>query len=242
MDKEISWLLRDKYGGIESESFHRDAERLRAGEPLAYIIGWVPFLNTKIWLDSAPLIPRPETEFWVEKAIKEISGGEVRPLLRVLDVCAGSGCIGVAVLKHVPEAEVHFAEVVDDHHQTIRRNIRENGIDVARTKQIGGDLFEHVTEKYDFILTNPPYIDPKLSDRIQTSVAAHEPELALFGGADGMEIIERIIREAPRHLNPGGVLYIEHEPEQEEKIKTLAPQADIFEDQFGVKRYSRIIY
>ncbi len=242
MDKEISWLLRDKYDGIESESFHRDVERLRAGEPLAYIIGWVPFLNTKIWLDSAPLIPRPETEFWVEKAISDMKQRlEVRPLV-VLDLCAGSGCVGVAVAKHMPEAVVHFAELVDDHHQTIRRNIRENGIDVARTKQIGGDLFEHVTEKYDFILTNPPYIDPKLSHRIQTSVAAHEPELALFGGADGMEIIERIIREAPNYLNPDGVLYIEHEPEQEEKIKTLAPQADIFEDQFGVKRYSRIIY
>ena len=122
------------------------------------------------------------------------------------------------------------------------RNIRENGIDVARTKQIGGDLFEHVSEKYDFILTNPPYIDPKLSDRIQTSVTVHEPEIALFGGTDGMEIIERIIREAPRHLNPGGILYIEHEPEQAEKIKALVPQAEIFEDQFGVKRYSRIAF
>ena len=244
MDQEISWLLRDKYEGIESEAFHRDVERLRAGEPLAYVIGWVPFLGTKIWLDSAPLIPRPETELWVEQAISEMRQVlKVEPrVFRVLDLCTGSGCVGVAVAKHVPETEVHFAEIVDDHHQTIRKNIRENGIDVVRTKQIGGDLFEHVTEKYDFILTNPPYIDPKLSERIQESVKAHEPELALFGGADGMEIIERIIREAPRHLNPGGVLYIEHEPEQAEKILALAPQAEICEDQFGVKRYSRIIF
>lgn len=244
MDQEISWLLRDKHDGVESESFHRDVERLRAGEPLAYVIGWVPFLGTKIWLDSAPLIPRPETEFWAEKAISETKQRlEVQPLvLRVLDLCAGSGCVGVAVAKHLPETVVHFAELVDDHHKTIRRNIRENGIDVARTKQIGGDLFEHVTEKYDFILTNPPYIDPKLSERIEESVKAFEPELALFGGTDGMELIERIIREAPRHLNPGGVLYIEHEPEQAEKIKALAPQAEICEDQFGVKRFARITF
>lgn len=241
MDKEISWLLRDKYEGIESEAFFLDVERLKTGIPLAYIIGWVPFLGTKIWLDSSPLIPRPETEFWVQKAIDNIKLGNISNP-KVLDLCAGSGCIGVAVLKHVPEAVVHFAEIVDDHHQTIRKNIRENNIDVARTKQIGGDLFEHVTGKYDFILTNPPYIDPKLSERVQASVVLHEPSQALYGGAGGMEIIERIISEVPKYLSLNGVLYIEHEPEQEEAIKRLAPRAETLEDQFGVKRYSRISF
>lgn len=241
MDKEINWLLNDKYNGIETPEFVADKERLASGEPLAYVIGWVPFLNTKIWLDSKPLIPRPETEFWVEKAIQDLKARNIANP-KVLDLCAGSGCVGVAVAKAVPEVIVHFAEIVDDHHQTIRKNIRENNIDVARTKQIGGNLFEHVTEKYDFILTNPPYIDPELSERVQTSVTLHEPSLALYGGVHGMEIIERIIREAPQHLNPGGILYIEHEPEQAEKIKALAPNAEIFEDQFGIKRHSRINY
>lgn len=242
MDKESNWLLADKYNGVETPEFKKDLARIKNGEPLAFVIGWVPFLSTKIWLDSKPLIPRPETEFWVEKTISEIKKRvEVEPLL-TLDLCAGSGCIGVAILKHIPNAIVHFAEIVDDHHQTIRKNIRENNIDVNRTKQIGGNLFEHVTEKYDFILSNPPYINPELSNRVESNVKLHEPELALYGGAGGMEIIERIITEAPKYLNPGGVLYIEHEPEQTEKIKALAPQAEIFEDQFGVKRYSRITF
>jgi HemK-like putative methylase len=159
-----------------------------------------------------------------------------------LDLCAGSGCVGVAILKHVPDSEVHFVEIVDDHHQTIRKNIRENGIDVARTKQIGGDLFEHINEKYDFILTNPPYIDPALSERIQPSVTLHEPHTALFGGKNGMEIIEHIIHEAPKFLNSGGILYIEHEPEQVEALKKLVPNAEVFEDQFDVKRYTKIIF
>lgn len=244
MNQESRWLLTDKYNGIESDEFRQDLVRLQDGVPLAYIIGWTPFLGTKIWLDSAPLIPRPETEYWVEKAIAEISlTPEVRPRgVKVLDLCAGSGCVGVAVAKGVPNSIVHFAELVDDHHQTIRKNIRENNIDVERTKQIGGDLFEHVTEKYDFILTNPPYIDPELSNRVEQSVTLHEPLLALYGGEGGMEIIERIIAEASKHLNSGGVLYIEHEPEQEEAIKQLAPNAEIFEDQFGVKRFARIKY
>ncbi|MCC7469647.1 MAG: peptide chain release factor N(5)-glutamine methyltransferase [Bacteroidetes bacterium] len=241
MDKESNWLLADKYRGVETPEFKKDLERLKNGEPLAFIIGWAPFLHTKIWLGSKPLIPRSETEFWVDIAISEIKKLNKREI-KVLDLCAGSGCIGVAVLKHIPNSEVHFAEIVDDHHQTIRKNIRENGVGVAQTKQIGGDLFEHVTEKYDFILTNPPYVDPTLAERIQPSVAAHEPELALFGGEHGMEIVERIIREAPQYLNPGGVLYIEHEPEQAEKIQALAPQAEIFEDQFRVKRFTRITF
>lgn len=235
MDKESSWLLADKYNGIESEEFRKDILLLKSGVPLAYVIGWTPFLGAKIWLDTKPLIPRPETEFWVEKVIKEIKPGS-----KILDLCAGSGCIGISILKHVPESIVHFAEIVDDHHQTIRKNIRENGIDVERTKQIGGNLFEYVNDKYDFILTNPPYIDPKLSNRIEESVKIHEPKEALFGGKEGMEIIEHIIREVPQFLNPNGVLYIEHEPEQVEVIKTLALQAKIFEDQFGLIRYSKI--
>ncbi len=244
MNKEVTWLLHEKYGGVESPEFLADLRHLESGVPLAYVIGWVPFLRTKIWLDSRPLIPRPETEYWVEKAILEIEQRlKVEPrVFRVLDLCAGSGCVGIAVLKSVPSSQVDFVELVDDHHQTIRKNIRENEIDVARTNQIGGNLFEHVTRKYDFILSNPPYIDPKLSDRVEKSVAMHEPGVALYGGEKGMEIIETIIREAPKYLNAGGVLYIEHEPEQERVIKELTQNVESFKDQFGVIRFSRITF
>lgn len=246
MEKEIAWLLQDKYAGNKTAEFEKDVLRLREGVPLAYIIGWTPFLHTKIWLDSSPLIPRPETEFWVEKVIskiKQIQTSEVRPpMLKILDLCAGSGCIGVAILKNIPNAVVHFAEIDVRHHETIRKNILENEIDLERTKIFGGNLFENISDKYDFIVTNPPYIDPKLSGRIQESVKTHEPEIALFGGTDGMEIIKKMIKEAPKYLNEGGLLYIEHEPEQTEKIKELALNVETFKDQFGVPRYSRIIY
>lgn len=237
MNKELEWLLNEKYGGIKTPDFERDTERLLSGEPLAYVIGWVPFLGTKIHLDSRPLIPRPETEFWVSEILREMPKEKT---LRVLDLCAGSGCIGVAIAHHLPHSHVDFAELIDDHHQTIRKNIRENNIDVNRTKQIGGNLFEHVTETYDLILSNPPYINQKLSDRIEPSVKAFEPTEALFGGDEGMEILKKIIEEAPRYLHPGGMLVIEHEPEQTEIIKTLAAHAETFKDQFGIERYTKI--
>lgn len=242
MKKEANWLLQEKYHGIKNENFAKDLIKLNSGEPLAYVIGWTSFVHAKIWLDSKPLIPRHETEFWVEKTISEINQRlEVQPMvLRILDLCAGSGCVGVAVLKNIQNIKVDFAEIDETHHATIKKNILENGIDFNRTKIFGGNLFENISEKYDFILSNPPYIDPKLSGRIQESVKTHEPDIALFGGTDGMEIIEKIILDAPKYLNPGGILYIEHEPEQTKKIKLLTPNVENFKDQYGVDRFSRI--
>jgi len=107
----------------------------------------------------------------------------------------------------------------------------------------GGDLFEHVPEdaRYDIIFTNPPYIDPAL-DRAETSVKSHEPHVALYGGEAGMDIIERIITEAPKHLTPQGRIYIEHEPEQSDHIATIAQKhgfsATVLYDQYGVARVS----
>src|SRR5690606_17142556 len=114
--------------------------RLEAGEPLGYVIGHVPFLGCNIFLDSHPLIPRPETEFWLNTAIKEIiSSSLTRRNIKVLDLCSGSGAIGVAVAKHILDAKVDFAEVDPLHQKTIERNVTENNINPDRTRVIVGD-------------------------------------------------------------------------------------------------------
>lgn len=235
MNKEILWLLNEKHNGIESPEFYADVKRLESGVPLAYVIGWQPFCGTKIYLDSHPLIPRTETEYWTKRAIDEISTKE-NP--RILDLCAGSGCIGVAVLKAIPNSTVDFVEIDESHHATIEKNIQENNITENRVAIFGGNLFENITNTYDTILTNPPYIDPELSNRIGESVGGQEPDLALFGGMDGMELIREILAKCGQFLKPGGVLYIEHEPEQVEKIKGLLPGSIPQKDQFGVVRFS----
>ena len=260
------WLLREKYAGVESEAFHADLKRLSAGEPLSYVIGWVPFLGCKIFLDSNPLIVRSETEYWTEKALNEISKTksfqfrDQVPKLRILDLCAGSGAIGVAIAKAIPEAHVTFGEIDKAHLPTIERNIKENLIiyDKVDDQSIEGDetskndkypvtesnLFENISGQFDFILTNPPYIDPVL-DRAEDSVKNHEPHLALYGGEKGMEVIKQIIEEAPTHLSPEGQLWLEHEPEQTEEITRLANQnglaAETHEDQYQVQRYSVLV-
>jgi len=253
MTQDESWLLKEKYHGIESAEYASDRARLMAGEPLAYVIGSIPFLNTTIFLDSHPLIPRPETEFWTEKIIAKIThkhpyegltfvrAYEGLTFVRVLDLCAGSGCIGVSILKAIPHAQVDFVEIDVAHHATIQKNIRENGIKENRTRILGGSLFENITQKYDIILSNPPYIDPMI-DRAEDSVKAYEPHRALYGGESGMEIISEIIHDSPNHLEPHGILVIEHEPEQTTDIHSDATMSGFVPttqlDQYDMERYT----
>lgn len=242
MKNEESWLLNEKYNGVETPEYFADIKRLQAGEPLGYLIGHVPFLDTTIYLDSHPLIPRPETEYWVEKVIKEIrSAATASP--RILDLCAGSGCIGVGVAKALPSAQVTFGEIEKTHLPTIATNLESNDIDCTRYQVFPSDLFKNLSGQFDYILSNPPYIDPVV-DRAEASVKAHEPHVALYGGAHGMEIIGRIIEQAAQYLTPSGVLYIEHEPEQAAAIESLAAEhgytATTHKDQYDVVRYSRL--
>jgi len=259
-NQETAWLLKEKYQGVESEAFWADCARLDAGVPLAYLIGSVPFLDCTIHLDSHPLIPRPETEYWVEQAIAAIKSSSSRfnlvledgrgPALslQILDLCAGSGAIGVAVAKAIPEANVTFAELDPAHLSTIEKNIQSN---LSVNRKVGptqyevlvSDIFEEFRSdvKFDYILTNPPYID-KEARTVDENVVEHEPHLALFGGVAGMELITRIIAAAPQHLTPTGQLWIEHEPAQVAAITSLA-QTHRFSvithpDQYGVPRFS----
>lgn len=241
MNKEETWLLREKYAGRQTDDFLADCARLAAGEPLAYLIGYVPFLSCQIDLTGRPLIPRVETEFWVERAISAIR--MQASSLHILDLCAGSGCIGVAVAKAMPEAGVDFVEIDARLLPTITNNLTTNGVHAERSHVFHSDLFTDVpdTNRYHFILSNPPYID-RDSGQTTNSVLDFEPHLALFGGQDGLEIITNIIRQAPDYINPNGQLWLEHEPEQCAAIAELGELAGFLvshnTDQYGIQRYS----
>ncbi len=223
MNKDQGWLLDEKYDGKETSAYKADVQRLASGEPLAYVIGYQPFLGLNIYLDSKPLIPRPETEWWTEELITVMrkvwpawlvqdrrpedfpKGGDE---FRFLDLCAGSGAIGCAVLKNVPNAQVYFGEIDDAHEATILKNIRENNLDESRADIRIGDLFEPFADiQFDIIAANPPYIPS--SRVLPSSIADHEPPLAFFAGEDGLEVIRRITIELPKHLATGGVAWVE---------------------------------
>ena len=244
MNTPERWLLQEKYGGQPSDAFYADCTRLRAGEPLAYLIGHTPFLDCTIDLSSRPLIPRPETEYWVEHCIRSIQSNPL-PTRAVLDLCAGSGCIGIAIAKATPTARVTYAELEPTHLPTITANLRHNlpvpTYDAQNYTVVASDLFSAISGSFDLIVSNPPYIDPAV-DRADRSVTDFEPHLALYGGHHGVAIIHRIIATAPSFLTPSGTLWLEHEPEQTETIHARAQahgfHATTHTDQYAVSRYT----
>jgi release factor glutamine methyltransferase len=229
--REKEWLIRDKYAGERAADLTDDLRRLKAGEPIDYIIGWKEFLGVKIDLSLRPLIPRPETEYWVAKVVK----GDPRP--KILDIFAGSGCAGLAVLKHWPEVKVDFADLDDRALEQVRINLKLNKL---RGRLIKSDVFKNIKGKYDLILANPPYIPA--GRKLSQSVASFEPRRALFAGADGLNIIKKFLKDLPQHLRPGGTCYLEFDTNQKILIDKLLEKLGyqnhtFYRDQYGRYRY-----
>lgn len=239
ISREEKWILDEKYHGEKTEGFFADCARLAAHEPLAYIIGHIPFGSVQIYLDARPLIPRAETEYWVTQCLQSYTASNAP--LRILDLCAGSGCIGVLIAHTLPHASVDFVEIDTALHPTITKNCDMNGIEPDRYTILGGDLFQNVTAQYDLIVSNPPYIDPAIN-RVTKSVQHFEPHQALYGGVRGISLITTIIATAPRFLTPRGAMWLEHEPEQVEEIHARAQASSLqcvtHTDQYTVERFT----
>ncbi|MFA5942463.1 MAG: HemK family protein methyltransferase [Candidatus Paceibacterota bacterium] len=215
-------------------------------QPLAYTIGDQPFLGLTIYLDSRPLIPRPETEWWTEQLLREgdtfptRNVGHRKSHMKFLDLCAGSGAIGCAALAKFPNAQVYFGEIDPAHEATILKNIRENNLDESRAHVCIGDLFDPLPAemKFDVIAANPPYV-PCGRD-LPASVTNYEPPLALYAGADGLDIIRRIAISVRCHLTESGVVWLECDSEHAETAQGLfASQnftAELRADQYGQPR------
>lgn len=211
-----------------------------------YARGFIPFLGTTIHLDSHPLIPRVETEFWVEQAISHIKNTALsnNSPLRVLDLFSGSGAIGVAILKHLPTAHVTFGELEERHLETIEKNIIENNIDTSRAEVVQTDVWSNLEETFDLILANPPYVSRERGTAEESTLV--EPSKALYAPDDGFFYIKKFIEGLHTHLLPSGVAYVEHEPYQTERISTtarshrLSVKTEV--DQYQVERFSILTF
>lgn len=240
--QEIHWLLEEKYHGVMGDMAQADIARIKQGEPIAYVIGFVDFLGCKIDLSQHPLIPRPETEFWVEQAIQDMGKHNVSTKIKCLDIFAGSGCIGVAVLKHIPSATVDFVDCDSEVIEQIAINCKLNGISDSRRQIIKSDMFEGVDGSYNYIFANPPYIAENKKDNVQEFVLTHEPHKALFGGPDGLVYIETFLDQAKGYLSDNGKIYMEFDVHQKDKIEKILIDKDFrdfnfYHDQFGRWRY-----
>ncbi len=218
-----------------------------AALPEEYRRGFTVFCGCRIDLSKRVLIPRPETEFMARSAIRDLAlNGPYKP--RVLDIFSGSGCIGIAVAKNIETAAVNFSDIDPAAVEQIKINLVINAISPERVKIFESDIFSGIPSglKYDVILANPPYVDPELAAQVQRSVLDHEPRRALFGGRQGLEVIEKFLGRVQDFLAPAGVLYMEFDPRQKEKIGLILDgcrykRYAFFKDQFGFMRFVKII-
>lgn len=216
MQKEIQWLLEEKYKSKPNKNFYKDIERLNQGEPLDYVIGFTEFLGCKIDLSKKPLIPRQETEFWVADVLKNVKLGG-----KALDIFSGSGCIGIALLKNTNTLLCDFADKEAQALSQIKANCILNKINKKKYKIIKSDIFSKIKGKYDYIFANPPYIAKTRMGKIQKSVLKFEPKEALFGGVDGLFYVRKILKEAKNHLNNNGKIFMEFDYIQRKDINEL---------------------
>lgn len=182
-------------------AFDALCDRRTAREPLQYILGETEFMGLTFHVEPGVLIPRADTEILVEKALEWM-----KPGARVLDIGTGSGAIAVSLAKLGRQAQVTAADVSDRALEIARQNAERNG---AAVEFVKSDCFSALKgRKYDMIVSNPPYISEDEMRGLMPEVT-REPELALFGGADGLDFYRRISREAPEYLNEGGCLLFE---------------------------------
>jgi release factor glutamine methyltransferase len=214
-----TWVMAHPEGSlapVQLQSFHAALQRLEAGEPLPYVTGHWEFYGLDFSLTPDVLIPRPETELLVERALDWLRSHPGRR--RLADIGTGSGCIAVSLAISTPDLILVATDISPAALEVARSNARKHGV-ADRIEFVQADLLEFNSDPVDLLAANLPYIP---SARLETLAVAHrEPRLALDGGPDGMDIIRRLLAQAPALLSPGGLLLLEMDALQEEAVRSL---------------------
>ncbi|MBT1279103.1 peptide chain release factor N(5)-glutamine methyltransferase [Thermoanaerobacter sp. CM-CNRG TB177] len=204
--------------------------------PYQYIVKKQYFMGLEFFVDENVLIPRPETEILVEEALKRLKRGDV-----VLDIGTGSGAIAVSIAKYFPDCTVYAVDISKKAIEIAKHNAKKQGV-LDRIFFIESDLFCNLPPnlKFDFIVSNPPYIKKREIELLQEEVKK-EPIVALDGGEDGLFFYKKIIREAPFYIKSGGKIGFEIGYSQKEEVTTLLEESgfkdvEIIKDLAGIDR------
>ncbi len=212
------------------ETYSEILARRAAGEPLQYITGVQEFMGLPFHVAPGVLIPRPETELLVEKAVAWAKSfcekSDTARACRVLDIGCGSGAIGVSLAKLVPAASVTCTDISSAALEIARQNAARLSVDV---EFLEGDLLAPVEgRKFDLILSNPPYIARDVVRGLAREVRDHEPEMALCGGEDGLDVYRQLASSLGDALQPGGAVMMEIGHDQREAVKKMLEETGVF--------------
>ena len=205
----------EKFSSDEMSKIMAAVEKRLKHIPLGYIFGKSYFYGREFKVDENVLIPRLDTEILIEKICEDIKSKQEK--VSVLDIGTGSGAIAITIQKET-NASVCAVDVSDGAIEIAKHNAKMLEADV---KVVKSDLFENVEGKFDFIVSNPPYIESSVIETLDDEVKLNEPILALDGGDDGLDFYKKIVEEAPNYLNKGGKLYFEIGYNQAESLKDL---------------------
>ena len=211
---ELYLEFETKLNEQELAQLREMVKRRAQGEPLQHLLGTVEFCGQTFLCDKRALVPRPETEELTELLIAAWEWRIGRG--KIIDVGTGSGIIAVSLAKAFPDAKVFAVDISDDALALARENANRLGLS-ERIQFWKGDLLENLDERFDLIVANLPYVSMKDRQSLAREVL-HDPEVALFAGEKGDELVRKLIEQAPSHLNPGGLLALEIGINQAEEL------------------------
>ncbi len=211
------------------EALRALVKRAAEQEPVAYLVGKAEFYSLEFVVSPDCLIPRPETELLVQRGIEWMRTCEGSA--RALDLCTGSGCIAVALAKNVEGLEVVASDISPAALAMAQQNVTRHEL-TERVTLLEGDLWEAMADQgpFDLIMSNPPYVSEAEYVELDKNVKDYEPQAALLAGPAGLDIYERIIPEATKHLKPNGRLMLEIGYQQGETVRQLIEKTGQFQD------------
>jgi release factor glutamine methyltransferase len=208
----------------DEQARYDDVIRERArGCPTQYITGHQEFWGLDLLVSPAVLIPRPETEHVVETVLELVrdyrADGPAR--LRLLDVGTGSGCIALALASELPHTELHACDISEEALEMARINAARLGLGGKVLFRKSDLLTVYAGEKFDFVISNPPYVGEADANKVQKQVREFEPRIAVFSGQEGLDIYRKLVPQAHEHLRPGGWFVAEIGFSEEAKVREL---------------------
>lgn len=195
--------------------------------PLQYLLGETEFYGHKFIVNDSVFIPRPETELLIDEVIEHLEASK-RKEWKILEIGTGTGIIPISIYKHFQNSDIAISITATDISKHVPENFQTN-LDFHNISNINfvlSDLFQNLSDKYDIIISNPPYISPEEIEKLPEEVKDHEPNTALDGGKKGLEIYRQILFEAPQYLKENGTIFFEIGADQKKDLSKIVCQTD----------------
>ena len=212
----------------QEKEYFLKIKKILENNPIEYITNKKEFMNLELYVNQDVLIPRQDTEILVEEVINILHNIKAENI-QILDMCTGSGAIAIALAKNVEKCIVDAVDISSGALEVVKKNIVKNKVE-GRVNIINSDLFSKISnKKYDLIVSNPPYIESNVIEKLDKQVQK-EPILALDGGDDGLDFYKKIINEAPSHLESDGYLCFEIGYNQKNAVQNLLSNSGKYQE------------